>query len=193
LTEEELWPLKLFNEKTEKLLTSRFVRYLIEQKPISFKYDFQKGKGIEITKEMQDEDNIDAIVLTVRFFIQDNEDCSFHNVAEAYEKLPLSQELKNEYRNARMKLNDFLDSVGQIAITIKEEEITNRRILDIFVYGDLAHKNNPIKRKVFEEWMKDEVAMEFLKYRFCLILMTIWEVIQDVRAINIRAIEELSR
>ena len=105
MIKEELYALKLFNEKAKELSNSRYVKFILKEKKISFEV-----KSIGIKRIMPDEDAVKAAVLTLRFFIQDNEKCSFRNMEKVYSSLPISEELKRKYFDIRKKLNEYLDA-----------------------------------------------------------------------------------
>jgi hypothetical protein len=171
--------LKLFNEKAERLYNSRFVNFLKEKKKLSFQISVKKGEKVETTRSLPDQDAVDAFVLTFRFFIQNNERCSFGNLNEVYQKLPFSEELKNKYFDTRKKINQYLDT--KTSINIYGETPTRRKLLDIFIYGGLAHVN-PKKEKIYGKWKQSP---------FCIILDYLLRVILYVADINEEAIIEL--
>lgn len=85
--------LRLFNEKAERLFSSRFWKTFIrEGTGISMR--FFRNHTITVTRRGPDQDEIESFILTLRFFIQDNEISSFRNLAMAYETLPISQKAK---------------------------------------------------------------------------------------------------
>ena len=90
MTEDaRLRPLKLFNEKADKLLKSRFAEFILQQKKLSVKFNWEKDR---IIKHLPDQHAIDEFVLTFRFFLQDNERSSFRNMAKTYSNLHISAE-----------------------------------------------------------------------------------------------------
>ena len=64
MSQEDIENLKLFNEKAERLLSTRFVKFIRRKKRLSFRLQYQRGKGIKTSKKMPDQDAIDAFVLT---------------------------------------------------------------------------------------------------------------------------------
>lgn len=89
-----------------------------------------------------DENAIDAFVLTFRFFIQDNERCSFGNLGDAYSKLLVPEEIE-QYTEARQKLNEYLDSNVSFTLTMNtsaEEKFST------FLYTAVSHMRTQ-KRK----------------------------------------------
>jgi hypothetical protein len=77
---EPLETLKYFNEKAETLNKyKRFMESLHERK-VEFKQSPETLGKVEVTVEGPDYESIAACVLTIRFFIQDNEAVSFRNM-----------------------------------------------------------------------------------------------------------------
>lgn len=180
--------LKLFNEKAERLLNSRFVNFLKENKRLSFRINAKRGEETKTTRILPDQEAIDAFILTFRFFIQNNERCSFGNLNEVYQKLPISQELKDKYSKARSKLNKYLDF--KTNINLYGENPTRRRLLDVFVYGGLAH-SNPGLEETYRRWKQSSIVYGFVEVHFCTILEHVLQVIFYVAGINEKAIKEL--
>lgn len=103
---EDIDRLKLFNEKAKRLLNSRFVEYIRRKKRIAFEVSGRKGEPIKTLRVLPDQDAIDAFVLTFRYFIQNNERCSFGNLAKSYSESSIPVEMRNEYSKARKTLNE---------------------------------------------------------------------------------------
>lgn len=187
---KEIDALKLFNVKAEKILKTGFVRYLNERKPFRISI---KGEGSEAKVEtiLPDQDSIDAFVLRFRLFYQKSDRCSFKNLAEIYDKAKLSNELKNEFSQARKRIDQYLNSVflynlkGCTATTMKD-------FFDMFLYGGLAHAN-PDKQPEFDLLMNTPVVAEVVQMTFCSILEFMLRAVVLVASINKRAIEELIR
>ena len=101
--------------------------------------------------------------MTLRFFLQNNERISIANTADLYETLAVPEKLKEAVRKTRGMLNQCLDSDAQIIW--KNERLTRRRVLDVFLYGGLAHAN-PEKKALYDEWVADAGRFPFLEGEF---------------------------
>lgn len=187
---EEIEALKLFNEKSDKLFASRYVKYLQETKKLSVGFTFTKGQAPTTRRALPDQDAIDAFVLTFRFFIQDNDKISFHNIGKLYEEIPISSELKKRFVEQRKVLNDYLDK--QSNNVINGLNLTQRQILAVFVYGGLAHANAK-KKAIYDTWKADGLIFPILELHFCSILEFVQRIINNVFIINKEAINELEK
>lgn len=185
MSQEGIDRLKLFNEKAKRLLNSRFVEYIRRKKRISFEVHGERGKPIKTFRILPDQDAIDAFVLTFRYFIQDNERCSFGNLAKTYSKSVIPSEMKERYSKARKNLNKYLDSPA--SLKFEHESTTKRRILDIFVYGGLAHAN-PGKKKVLGKWIENPIVSGFFEAEFVSILFNVLNIIQYVTKLNVKVL-----
>jgi hypothetical protein len=187
---EDIARLELFNEKAKRLLDSRFVQFALKEKKFSFEVRMERGKEVETSKILPNGDAIDAFVLTFRYFVQNNERCSFGNLAKTYSKPSTPLEMKDEYFKARKNLNDYLDSSA--SVKIGDEPLSRRRVLDIFVYGGLAHAH-PEKKEMFDNWMKNPLFSGFFEVEFASILISVLNIIQYVAKLNERVIEEFKK
>lgn len=184
--------LKLFNEKAKILANSVFVKQIREYNKILLEIDTKMGKDTKTSVPVPDREAINSFVLTFRFFIQNNEICSFGNLGDVYRNLPVSDEMKKQFHQARQMLNDYLDSETSIKIKtgFKNGELTRRKVFDVFLYGDLAHAN-PKKKKLFDEWMGDTLLVGFLWFEFVVILFEILNIIKFVENLNAKVIKSL--
>jgi hypothetical protein len=179
--------LRLFNEKAEKLANCRFIKIVFGQKT-GVELRGERGKPLEVIRRGPDDESIDSFVLTFRFFIQDNEKSSFRNIAKIYQALPISEEIKHRFSKARDVLNNFLESPPPIRYNIDNEVPNNRRILEVFVYGGLAHAN-PEKKKTYDRWTRNPETRALLINAFVTILATIMRIIEYVTQLNNEGIE----
>jgi hypothetical protein len=181
--------LKLYVEKAEKLLNTRFVKHLKETGKLSASISIKEGEEVKMLRILPDQDAIDAFVLTFRFFIQDNdhEEISFRRLSENFEKLPISPELKKQFVEQRSGLNNYLDS--KINMNLYGFTPSRRELLDIFIYGGLAHANTK-KKAIYDSWKKNETTFIFVELHFCSTLEFVLRVICNVGYINKRAILE---
>jgi len=87
-----------------------------------------------------DDASRDATMLTLRFFLQNNEATSLANMAARYPELGVSSRLVSEFLRIRDELNAYLDGPSNLSIS-DDGPMTHRDILYVFLWGDLAHAN----------------------------------------------------
>jgi hypothetical protein len=85
--EEIVSTLKFFNEKADKLRNSNFVKNAVADSGINLSWS--EGQPAEVLRRGPNQENIDAFVLTLRFFLQDNERSSFRNLSAKIYSSPL--------------------------------------------------------------------------------------------------------
>lgn len=189
-----LQALRLFNEKADKLKGMSFTKQLISEES-GFTLKYRKGEEIvEARRQGPTEEPVEAFVLTFRFFVQDNEDTSFRNMANLYRDLLqaglVQESLVEDFNEACDAMNAYLNEKPYINVTYNGKSFTRRQILDTFVYGGLAHAN--VNKKVLcDEWKQIPFIFPMLENEFVSILMKILYIIDGVRHINAVAIREL--
>jgi len=184
--------LELFNEKAEKLARLSFIETMFKYNSgVSIKISKRDDGLYDLIQERRGplEEAIDAFVLTIRFFIQDNEPISFRRLAEIYDMAPIEKKLKEEFILLRNQINTYLDSNSAIAITINEEMLNHRKILDIVIYGGLSHANTEKKRK-YDFWMKSPLKA-IIENDFVCSLTILFEAIKSICDLNKIVIETL--
>ena len=82
-----------------------------------------------------------ATVLTLRFFLQNNESTSLSNVDKLYSNLDIEPQLSTQFSEIRGQINSYLDASSNLSIS-EVGPMTHQQILDLFIYGDLSHTNN---------------------------------------------------
>lgn len=184
MSQKDINRLKLFNEKAERLLSTRFVEFIRREKRFSFKLHYERKKGIEASTKLPDQDAIDAFVLTFRYFIQNNEKCSFGNLAKTYSESSIPTEMRKEYFETRNRLNEYLDSPSSL------RPLTRKRVLDIFVYGGLAHAN-PKKKKIFDKLRENAINRGIAELEFASILFETLRIIRHMAELNAKVIAKL--
>jgi len=88
--------LLLFCEEVDKLLNSS-TRRVLEQGKQPFRFSARVGEPVLIETNGPPDDSIEAFVLTLRFFIQDNESISIRNIATLIDSLPVSDVIKDRF------------------------------------------------------------------------------------------------
>jgi hypothetical protein len=140
--------LRLFNEKADRLERCDFNK-IVEAAPVSVRISAAIDKPTIVTTKGPGEDPVDAFVLTLRFFVQDNERISIRNIAMLYETSAAADKEKAKVAAVRKALNEYLDSTT--FITVNCSQPTRRRIFEVFFYGGLSHAN-PEKHAEYTMW-----------------------------------------
>ncbi len=158
--------LELFVEKANKLRASRFTKIIQTRPTLSVRVlvgvPFPEGMEVdwgELTAE-----DVDAAMLTLRFFFQKSEPISFRALERLLDDQGLSDDWKQKYQEARKSVNEYLDSTGDGMIF--GEVSTKREIFETFLNGDLAHTNNRRNRQTFEMWRELGFVFQFLWAEF---------------------------
>jgi hypothetical protein len=86
------------------------------------------------------QDEIEAFVLTFRLFTQNNDRISLRSLSQIYESPWMQGGNALEcFEEVRKELNEHLD--GYATIMFGEDKISVRAIVEIVIYGGLAHTN----------------------------------------------------
>lgn len=183
--------LRFFNEKGKRLWNSAFMESILN-KESGWKFGIEtKADGTQIgysSHSGPNRDAIDAFVLTFRFFIQDNEGTSFRQMHNLYSTIPINASLKSNFDKMRNDLNAFLDSNFLPNVVLNGNPLSNREIMEVFIFGGLAHST---KVETFEKWMNIMPLNAILPNGFNLILVRILNTISAISALNDQVVLEL--
>ena len=183
LDKDDLESLKLFNDKAEKIKNYSFTKKIISD-GFGIKISTKVDEPVNIETRFPTDESIEAFILTLRFFIQNNEKSSFKNLAKVYSNLPSYRDEKREFFNTRDELNDFLDSPDEVLhIKVNNKEFSKREIYEIFIYGGLAHANE-VKKKIYDEWMANPMLKPITENEFINVMVGILQCILHVQELN---------
>ena len=186
--EGALRTLRLIIEKADKLEGLRFTRHLLEGGFIGMS-GHAGDDGFIVQREGPDEEAIDAFVLTLRFFIQNNEPTSIANIENLFAALPLEQARVEAVRGSRRVINEYLDKSSHTVL--KGRKLSNREIFEVFLWGGLAHAN-PGQKAVYDSWAENELGFMALQMEFTAILVTLLNAIFWFRQTSREALAILS-
>jgi len=151
---EAISALELFNEKVHKLANSSFVRDM-QGDDVGVKNSGKRTENgsFEVISKRNgpSSESIDVFALTLRFFVQNNERSSLANVAALYENFEFHEDLLGRFNSARVAVNSLLNASNDLGLSTDEGVLTNRQILDVYLYGDLAHGQID-KRDTYKDW-----------------------------------------
>jgi hypothetical protein len=189
------------NEKTKRAIENlikqaeRLERHNFQQHIVQVGFGFQgsqKENGEwDIEFDIPDEGELDKTVPAFRLFNQQNEDYSFHKLANLVVKdSGLSNEFKKNAIEIRKKYFDYLDGHPEsIEEGFFEEGTKPSRgdILKVVMYGSgLAHDNDPVRSETYTHWSRDDIRKYVLIQEFSKIVFVILSLIKDLSEISKR-------
>jgi hypothetical protein len=173
--------LELYNEQAEVLLGSRFAAVMFGQMT-GVTLSWEEGGPLEATVKGPDDEAVRAFTLTFRMFFRDGDGISFREIAEIYDAASIPAALRDDYRWAREAIDQFLD--GPTMFEVNQERITRRRLVEVFLYGGIAHMN-PEKRKAYELWRGNPVLFAMMENEFAVALAEFFNHVRFVREVNL--------
>jgi hypothetical protein len=156
--------LTLFIEKSDLLQTGNFLQR-IRSEGLNLNLKWDVDEGISIMHNSPEGEPLQALAITFRMFIQNNDSISFGKMSELLNDPEISQGWKDQFSDVRTKTNSLLDSPGDIALIVGETTYTLRQIIHVFLYGELAHSNAE-KRAIYQEWKNNPIVFYFAQNNF---------------------------
>jgi hypothetical protein len=66
--------------------------------------------------------------------------------------------------------------------------MTNRYIMEVFIYGGLAHST---KKAIYDGWAQNDTVLAMLEFGFVGTLVHVFDAIQRIRMLNEQVLQEL--
>ena len=130
------------------------------------------GGDLQVNFYQPGDEQRDAILLHLRLFLQDKDDISLRKLGDLTNDPDLSSEWKEEYEKERKVLNIRLD---EVIADGRKGRITNRDILNMFLFGKIAHNNpNDENNKLYQKWITSDTEYEILHNTFHTILIRLF-------------------
>jgi len=166
--------LELFVQKADRVERSAYLKKVIEHEGTQIKFSWTKGVGGGFSHNFPEEEAIDALMLTARMFVQNNDKVSFGSLSKLIDDPGISDGWKARFTEVRQKLNAFLD--GNSILNIDGKTYSHREIFEVFLYGHLAHSNAE-KAKLYAVWSGNPLAFPMIEAEFH------WTVTELLRAV----------
>jgi hypothetical protein len=151
---EALRRLRLFNEMSEKLQRRTFLNRAFSE-GAGVTAHFEPGR-FRVEKHGADEESTAAFLLTLRMFLQEKDGIELEQIERLYASLDLPEQQKQGVSDAMKTVNEFLD--GPTEIALNGNAITNRMVLETYLYGDHAHANAD-KRVALQVWKSGPLSL----------------------------------
>ena len=186
--DDQIRILERFNEKADRLRQRGFAE---ESKGGGAIVEWRKGSGWDGFHIGPSEKTVEATVLTLRFFLQNNESTSLSNVDRLYSNLNIEPQLSTQFCEIHEQINSYLDASSNLSIS-EVGPMTHRQILDLFINGDLSHTNNATTeanyRSIFET-----AFFPLFQYDFTKTVRLFMSALNEIQQINRVALDQLRR
>ncbi|MEA3202488.1 MAG: hypothetical protein QOI63_154 [Thermoplasmata archaeon] len=140
--------MRLFNRKVDQLKRSRFTQEMFAKKPgVTLTWD-EHGGRVDFQGPVGED--VDAMVLTLRFLLQARENISLDQMKKLYEDLPGDHPSRQKFLEAIPVFLAHLDKPAMPhllgfhvdpATGKHEAPLSNLGILEHVIYGEKAHAN----------------------------------------------------
>lgn len=184
LSNDERKSLALFCECVAELEESALFKNLLHRNEIRWNHRWTDDVLVQTEILDLDEEHLKAFVLTARLFAQNNERGSIGNVSKI-----ISQHVGDRhpfswnFHGWRAGLNNFLDRSRDVRVVAgSDESLTNRDVLDVFLYGHYAHRNKNHEAS-YQKWKEQPLVFTELKANFLLSLSNLFATAREMRTL----------
>lgn len=185
--ESDVETLRHFNEAATKLNSRRFIES-VRGGYSTYSLSWRRGEGTQITPQLPDAEDTESYLLTFRLFVQDNESFSLRNLSALYQRIPVTDGLRQQFEAIRRSVNGFLDALSPVIW--HSQNLSRRHIFEVFLYGGSAHWNRE-KKSIYDQWMSDDIMKVILTSEFVFIVAALTQAIFNIRHVNIDALKAL--
>ena len=122
-------------------------------------------------------------------FIQNNESTALSNIAKLYADANIEAEISAQLFEIRDALNSYLDAPSNLSIS-EEGPMSHRDILDLFIYGDLAHANNSTIEANFRD-ISSTAFFPLFQEDFSQSVRVLVSALHEIQQLNVIALDRL--
>ena len=177
-----------FNKFASELFDLDFVKKL---KNSGYSMKWEKGKGFSTEWRGPNDQEIKVLVNDIRRFFQKGkikETLKIHKLIPIYQLDIIDDSEKNIFNKQISELNKFNKKTTNHIIN--GEDLTNERVLEVFLYGKYSHRTEGTK-EVHDKWEEIPPIYISLKNEFITILAVYLGLINNIIYVNKKVIEKL--
>jgi hypothetical protein len=183
INESAISAINFFNDKSVKIIESEYVKNLVDGKvSLRLKRDGDIIADPEVI--VPDDLYIESFLLSLRFYIQDNEDISIRNLAKIYNESNIESSLKMRFNKSRNWLLKYLNC--KCMVQQEGHNLTRFQVFEFFVYGEYAHST---KKEDFNKLKINNIYYGTYRYIFNEVLLMYIKTIKELVSINQEVIE----
>ena len=186
--DDQIRTLERFNEKVERLKQRGFAE---ESRGGGAIVEWRKDRGWDGIHIGPSDKTVEATILTLRFFIHNNESTSLLNLDRLYSNNNIAPQLSTQFCDVRDLLNSYLDTPSNLSIS-EAGPMTHRQILDLFINGDLAHANNATTEENYRA-ISQTTLFPLFQEEFTQTIRLFMLALNEIQRINCVALDQLRR
>jgi hypothetical protein len=168
--------LDMIVEKANKLRSYSFEKHVAEV-GLGFKGTKQDDGTWLLEFGIPDVKERDAFLLTFRLFYQENEPISFPYLLKLLNDPSLSDEFRNQVALIRQDYFDYITGYSNYTVKLFEGHPTRKQMIDVGLYGGLAHTNRLDRIEQYRIWARDDVRAFLFEQEFAAFLLRILDFI----------------
>ena len=175
--------LELIVEKASKINEFGFAEHAREI-GLAFRAEKQEDGTFLVEFDLPDEEKRDAFLLTFRMFHQKNEKISFPNLSKLAKDKKLSKKWRKEALRLQKIYKNYLDRYSEYSVKLFDGYPTRREMLQVGLYGGLAHANNPNTVAKYHKWTSNDIRAFVFQQEFSRILVFMRDLINHLGDIS---------
>lgn len=168
--------LEMIVDKANKLRDFSFEKH-VAQIGLNFSSTRQEDGSWVTEFGIPDPKERDAFILTFRLFYQENESISFTNILHLLNDPDITDNYRNQVTKLRQAYFDYITGYSDYTVNLFEGHPTRKEMIDVGLYGGLAHTNRPDRIQTFHIWTKDDIRASLFEQEFTRFLLTILRMI----------------
>ncbi|MDO8542845.1 MAG: hypothetical protein Q7S40_20580 [Opitutaceae bacterium] len=167
--------LSVFNSKFERIIAYSFYKH----PQFSYRATFDNvARTATTTTDIPTDEQIDAVLLQLRFFFVTNETTSFRYLVHSYTMLSLPADMMARCQAALDKWTAWRNAPARIG------GYKNEKFFSIMVYGERIHRNQKDNCDVYDELMGQLLIKDFAMVELCRGIDEITRLASGIHAVN---------
>jgi hypothetical protein len=178
--------LETFSEKVSRLENSSLKRF-ISSEGWKASWNFEANRPGD-DAQMPDVEHLEAYILNLRFFVQDNEPTSLRNMDAFYRRECKDAQLLKKFSDVREAMNDTLDR--KLWFRFNDQAMTYRMLFAGMIYTQFAHAKRD-RHKLFDQMVKHGSGYTLAMNEFLKCICVVHTCLVSIDRLNALAFPEL--
>jgi hypothetical protein len=167
--------LRGFNSKFERMVSYSFFRHT--------KFSIRISAGdtddaMTTVFDIPSDEQIDAVLLHLRFFVVTNEATSYFKIPQSYQALSLPAAISTEFDKAYDRWTKWRAAPSRIG------GHSNSEFFAHMIYGERVHRNQKNHCDIYDEWMQTFLIKDFAVFGLCEAILEISDLVRGIYIVN---------